>query len=173
MTQGVRHDTEPTVTVHCQESPSKRAKKQSATELASQQVAAAAEDGWRLVYGDGSSKPLWKGSKCRAGGIGIYSQEDMQTGKISISEQQTNNVAELWGGIRVLKRLPGYKVAMLSDSNYLISGAQGQVHSWRETSWISSGGGMINNISIWEELVLEMEQPGTILKWIYVPGTQG
>ena len=53
---------------------------------------------------DGSSKPLWKGSKCRAGGIGIYSQEDTQSGKISISEplspdlRQTNNVVEIWGG---------------------------------------------------------------------------
>ena len=90
--------------VHCQESPSKRAKKQLAVELASQQVAAAAEDGWRLVYVDGSSKPIWKGSKYRVGGIEIYSQEDTQTGKISISEplppdlRQTNNAAELWGG---------------------------------------------------------------------------
>ena len=64
----VRHDTEPAVTVHCQESPSKRAKKQTAAELASLQVVAAAEDGWRLVYVDGLSKPLWKGSKYRAGG---------------------------------------------------------------------------------------------------------
>ena len=34
-----------------------------------------------------SSKPLWKGRKYRAGGgIGIYSQEDAQTGEISISD---------------------------------------------------------------------------------------
>ena len=94
-------------------------KKQSAAELASQQVAAAAEDGWRLVYVDGSSKPLWKGSKCRAGAIWIYSQEDTQLGKISISEplppdlRQTNNAAELWGGgVQVLKRVPGDKRAI-------------------------------------------------------------
>ena len=99
--QGIRHDTDPKVTVHCQESPSKKAKEQLAAELASQQVAAAVEDGWRLVYVDGSSKPLWKWSKYRPGGVGIYSQEDTQSGKISISEplplnlQQTNNVAEL------------------------------------------------------------------------------
>ena len=99
---------------------------------------------------DGSSKPLWKGSKYRAGGIGIYSQEDTQTGKISTSEplppdlRQTNNVAELGGGgggVQVLKRVPGDNLAILSDSNYLISGAQGQVHSWREMSWIGPGGG--------------------------------
>ena len=28
---------------------------------------------------------------------------------------------------------------------------------------------MISNISIWEELLLEMERPGRILKLIYVP----
>ena len=77
---------------------------------------------------DGLSKPLWKGSKYRAGGIRFYSQEDTQTRKISISEplppdlRQTNTVAELWeGGVQVLKRVPGDKVAILSDSNYLIS----------------------------------------------------
>ena len=131
LAQGTGHDTHPTIPVHCQESPSKKAKKQSTAELASQQVAAAAEDGWRLVYVDGFSKLLWKGSKYSAGRIGIYSQEDTQSGKISISEplpldlRQTNNAAELWGGggVQVLKRVPGDKLAILSDSDYLISGA--------------------------------------------------
>ena len=86
--QGIRHETDPAVTVHSQESPSKKAKKQSAAELASQQVAAAAEDGWRLVHVDGSSKPLWKGRKYRAGEIGIYSQEDTQLGKIRIGSKK-------------------------------------------------------------------------------------
>ena len=48
--QGTGHDTDPTVTVHCHESPSKKAKKQSAVEIASQHIAAAAEERWRLVY---------------------------------------------------------------------------------------------------------------------------
>ena len=154
-------------------------KKKTAAELASQQVAAAVEDGWRLVYVDGSSKPLWKGGKYRVGGLGI-SQEDTQTRKISILEllppdlQQTNNVAELWGGgVKVLKRIPGNKLAILSDSIYLISGAQGHVHSWREMSWIGSRGEMISKILIWEEMLLEMERPGRIVKWIYVLGHAG
>ena len=45
------------------------------------------------------------------------------------------------GGVQVLNRVPGDKLAILSDLNYLISGAQGQVHSWREMSWIGRGGG--------------------------------
>ena len=32
---------------------------------------------------------------------------------------------------------------------------------------------MIGNISIWEELLLEMERPGRMLKWIYVPRHAG
>ena len=32
---------------------------------------------------------------------------------------------------------------------------------------------MISNISILEELLLEMERPGRMLKWIYVPGNTG
>ena len=32
---------------------------------------------------------------------------------------------------------------------------------------------MISNISIGEEMLLEMEQPSRILKWIYVPGHTG
>ena len=83
-------------------------------------------------------KPLWKGSKHRAGGIGIYSQEDAQSGTVSILEpllpglRQTNNAAELGGGVQLLKRLPGDIFAILSDSEYLICGAQGQVHLWNE-----------------------------------------
>ena len=73
-----------------------------------------------------------------------------------------------------MKRVPaGGKLAILSDLNYLISGAQGQAHSWREMSWIGTGGGVISNIPIWEELLLEMERPGRMLKWIYVPGHAG
>ena len=50
-------------------------------------------------------RPRWRRSKYRAGGIGIYSQEDTQSGNIGISEplppdlRQTNSVAALWGGV--------------------------------------------------------------------------
>ena len=80
---------------------------------------------------DGSSQPLWKGSKYMAGGIGIYSKEDSQSGTISITEplppdlRQTNNAAELRGWVQILKRVRGDKLAILSDSDYLISGAHG------------------------------------------------
>ena len=100
------------------------------------------------MYVDGSSKPLWKGSKHKAGGIGIFSQEDARSGTISISEPlppelwQTNNAAELLGGgCRLLKRVPGDKLAIVSNSEYLICGAQGQVHVWNEMAWIGKGGG--------------------------------
>ena len=101
--RGVRR-SEGTDNTQYQDLPSKKAKKQLAAELAGQEVEAAAEDGWRLVYVDGWSKPPWKGSKHRVGGIGIYSQEDTQSGVVSISKplppelRQTNNAAELGGG---------------------------------------------------------------------------
>ena len=79
----------------------------------------------------------------------------------------------LGGGVQVLKRVPWDKLAILSDLDYLISGAQGQVHSWRETSWIGKGGGVISSILIWEDLLLEIERRGRILKWVYVPGHAG
>ena len=74
-----------------------------------------------------------RGANIGRGGIGIYTQKDTESGKISISEplqpdlRQTNSVAELWGGggVQVLKRMPRDKLAILSDSDYLISGAQG------------------------------------------------
>ena len=44
----------------------------------------------------------------------------------------------------MLKRVPWDKLAILPDLDYLISGAQ--VHSWRETSWIGKGGGVISSI---------------------------
>ena len=43
------------------------------------------------------------------------------------------------GGLQVLKHVPGDKLAIMSNSEYLIFGAQGQVHLWNEMAWIGKG----------------------------------
>ena len=97
---------------------------------------------------DGSSKQLWKGSKHRAGGFGIFSQADSTSPEILLSEpmplniRHTNNAAELGGGgggVQVLRQVPGRKLAILSDSEYLVRGAQGKVQQWQGTAWVGGG----------------------------------
>ena len=127
------------------DSAAKKAKTQSAVELARTQVQRAADEGWRLVYVDESSKQPWKGSKHRAGGIGISSQADSASPVIRISEllpmkvRQTNSVAELWRGLQVLQRVPEQKLAVISDSEYLTMGAQGKVQEWQGMAWVGTG----------------------------------
>ena len=57
------------------------------------------------------------------------------------ANQQRSGALGGGGGGQVSKRVPGDKLAILSDSSYLILGAQGQVHSWHEMLWIGTGGG--------------------------------
>ena len=83
-------------------------------------------------------KTTTEGKQAQGGGYRYYSQEDTQFGVISISEPLP---PELWGGLQVLKRVPGDKLAILSNSRYLLSGAQGQVHLWNAMAWIGKGGG--------------------------------
>ena len=68
---------------------------------------------------------------------------------------------------------PGQKLAIVSDSEYLIIGAQGKVQQWQGMARVGGGVGPISNVPVWEELLEEIERPDRELRWIYVPGHAG
>ena len=43
----------------------------------------------------------------------------------------------------MLQRVPGPKLAIVSDSEYLIMGALGKVQQWQGMAWVGGGGGFV------------------------------
>ena len=94
--------------------------------------------------------------------------------RAAASERQADyNAAELWGGVQVLRLVPWPTLAIVSDSQYLIIVAKGEVQQWHGMAWVGGGGGHISNIPLWEELLEEIVRLGKELRWIYVRGHAG
>ena len=88
----------------------------------------------------------------------------------------TNNKMELTGAIRALTRLadtPG-RLAIHTDSTYVIQGIEQWVHNWRRRGWKTANGGDVLNRELWEELSdLTAARPPRSIAWHYVRGHVG
>lgn len=88
----------------------------------------------------------------------------------------TNNRMELRGPIAVLERLaatPG-KVAVYTDSTYVIRGIRDWIASWKRRGWKTATGGDVLNRGAWEELSALVEARGRgMVEWHYVRGHSG
>lgn len=88
----------------------------------------------------------------------------------------TNNKMELTGAIEALTRLrdvPG-KVAVYTDSTYVIQGIESWVHNWKRRGWKTATGGEVLNRELWEELsALTAARPPRSMSWHYVRGHVG
>jgi ribonuclease HI len=88
----------------------------------------------------------------------------------------TNNKMELTGAIQALTRLsdaPG-RLAIHTDSTYVIQGIEQWVHNWRRRGWKTAAGGDVLNRELWEELSdLTAARPPRSIAWHYVRGHFG
>ena len=88
----------------------------------------------------------------------------------------TNNKMELTGAIQALTRLsdaPG-RLAIHTDSTYVIQGIEQWVHNWRRRGWKTATGGDVLNRELWEELSdLTAARPPRSIAWHYVRGHIG
>jgi ribonuclease HI len=88
----------------------------------------------------------------------------------------TNNKMELTGAIQALTRLQGTsgRVAVYTDSTYVIQGIGQWVHNWRRRGWTTSTGSEVLNRELWEELSgLTAERGARTISWHYVRGHVG
>jgi ribonuclease HI len=88
----------------------------------------------------------------------------------------TNNKMELTGAIRALARLAGTpgRLAIHTDSTYVIQGIEQWVHNWRRRGWKTATGGDVLNRELWEELSdLTAARPPRSISWHYVRGHIG
>ncbi len=88
----------------------------------------------------------------------------------------TNNQMELTGPIEALRHLratPG-RVALYTDSTYVIRGIREWIFAWRRRGWKTAEGNDVLNRPLWEALAdLVAARPKGEVEWHYVRGHTG
>jgi ribonuclease HI len=88
----------------------------------------------------------------------------------------TNNQMELTGPIEALRHLQraAGKLAIYTDSTYVINGIREWIWAWRKRGWKTAGGGDVLNRELWERLAaLVTERSKDKIEWHYVRGHTG
>jgi ribonuclease HI len=91
--------------------------------------------------------------------------------------ESTNNRMELMATIRALVWLdphPG-RVAIHTDSTYVIKGITQWIWGWKKRGWKTAEGADVANAELWKKLHLEVTRrgPGNPIDWRYVRGHTG
>lgn len=88
----------------------------------------------------------------------------------------TNNQMELTGAIAALTclRATSGRLAIYTDSTYVIQGIEQWVHNWKRRGWKTATGGEVMNRELWEQLSgLTAARPPRSIAWHYVRGHSG
>ena len=104
-----------------------------------------------VVFTDGASK----GNPGPGGwGVIILTAEGRVTELGGGQPSTTNNRMELTGAIEAFTRLEGTpgRVAVHTDSTYVIKGIKEWVHSWKRRGWKTATGTDVMNRDLWERL---------------------
>jgi ribonuclease HI len=84
----------------------------------------------------------------------------------------TNNRMELRGAVEALRALKRpCRVALRSDSRYLIDGMNEWVPAWRARGWKRRGNLRIENLELWQELLDAASRHA--VEWIWIRGHAG
>ena len=127
------------------------------------------------IYTDGAAR----GNPGRAGwGAVIINKETSVVVEIGgYSPHATNNQMELTGAIKALeyvsehKKYVGQKIALYTDSSYVIRGMKQWVHTWKKNGWQTSQKKGVENMQLWQKLVKLSDKKD--IEWLYVPGHSG
>jgi ribonuclease HI len=86
----------------------------------------------------------------------------------------TNNRMELTAVIEALRHLGASagRVAVHTDSAYVIRGIRDWIHGWRRRGWRTAEGGDVVNRDLWETLAAIAGQAGAV-SWHHVAGHRG
>ena len=88
----------------------------------------------------------------------------------------TNNKMELTGAIEAFRHIAGTsgRVAVYTDSTYVIQGIQEWIHNWKRRGWKTATGTEVMNRELWEDLSDETTRRGSrTIAWHYVRGHVG
>ena len=136
-------------------------------------VACSGMERFIIVFTDGAAK-----GNPGPGGWGaiVITPEGSVTELGGGSPHTTNNKMELRGAIAALEQVadhPG-RVAVYTDSTYLIQGITRWVWGWRKKNWKTAQGGGVLNRDLWEQLAdLVGGRGSTSVDWRWVRGHVG
>ena len=129
-----------------------------------------------VVFTDGAAK----GNPGPGGwGVVIATPEGHVTELGGGAAHTTNNKMELSGAIAALTHVEGepLRIAVYTDSTYVIQGITQWVHGWRRRGWKTAEGQEVLNRELWEELWSLASARGTgrtgSLEWHWVRGHVG
>ena len=116
------------------------------------------------------------------GGAGAYAFVIVENGRAYIQEKKgyrstTNNRMELMSCIEGLKKCDqllkhkGTKIFVLSDSKYVVKGAESWVWRWSRNGWRTKKGNVLNR-DLWEELLGLLGKLQNV-RFKHVPGHSG
>lgn len=122
-----------------------------------------------MIFTDGAAK-----GNPGPGGYGAVVVENGKVMEIGEGKSETtNNEMELKAVVEALKVLSvqGSKVAIYTDSKYVVEGAQGWVFGWMKNGWKTKAKTDVLHKGLWQELV--DLQKNFDIEWHKVPGHAG
>jgi ribonuclease HI len=126
-----------------------------------------------IVFTDGAAK----GNPGPGGwGVVIVTPDGHVTELGGGAPHTTNNRMELSGAVAALERVAGAlpRVAIYTDSSYVIKGITQWVWAWKRRGWKTVEGGDVLNRDLWEELSRQVGDRGrSRLEWHWVKGHDG
>ena len=126
-----------------------------------------------VVFTDGASK---RNPGPGGWGVVIVTPEGHVTELGGGAALTTNNKMELTGAIQALSHVRDMRgrLAVYTDSTYVIQGIESWVHNWKRRGWKTATGGEVLNRELWEELhALVAARPPRSTTWHYVRGHSG
>uniref|UniRef100_A0A182LUJ3 RNase H type-1 domain-containing protein n=1 Tax=Anopheles culicifacies TaxID=139723 RepID=A0A182LUJ3_9DIPT len=132
-------------------------------------------DGFVQVYTDGSCEG--NGTSRAAAGIGVYFDEGhpLNTAR-PVTGRATNNTGEIQAATRAIQlaRENGVdRLAINTDSKFLIDSATKWVPGWKQNDWTLSGGGPVKNKTDFVALDRELSRGDVKVKWNHVDAHRG
>jgi ribonuclease HI len=129
-----------------------------------------------VVYVDGSCTE--NGGTDASGGYGVFwgKHHPLNTnGRLAAEETQTNNRAEMQAACTALNQAKASninKVAIYSDSKYVVNGMNTWRHNWAKNNWNKSNGKTVCNKDKWKQLI-ESANSLESVKFVHVFGHSG
>lgn len=127
------------------------------------------------IYTDGAARN--NPGKAGWGVVIVDTDQKIVTELGGASPHATNNQMELSGAIKALsfvsqdKKYKGQKIALYTDSSYVIRGMKQWVQTWQKNGWQTSQKKDVENVRLWQELVDASSDKD--IEWLYVPGHSG
>lgn len=120
-----------------------------------------------IIYTDGSSR-----GNPGPGGWGAIILRDKEVVEIGGGERHTtNNRMELTAAIKALESSPESKVAVYTDSEYVMKGMKEWIKKWQEKGWKTASKKPVLNQDLWQKLLEATKNKN--VEWKYVAGHSG